>query len=159
MKRLTLRPITLSDGTLLPSNQRLFVTNLYSDSKIYAHPEEFDPYRFLKKREIPGQSNAWQHVTVSPDHMGWGLGRHACPGRFFASTEIKIALAHLLMKFDWKFDEEDDAQGQKKPVHIIFETNSIINPAKKVLYRRRSEEVVLDLPEPMLCQSLMEDED
>jgi hypothetical protein len=59
------------------------------------------------------------------------------------------------MKFDWKLDESSPLG----PVHIIFETNSIINPAKKVLYRRRSEEVVLDLPEPMLCQSLMEDED
>lgn len=29
-------------------------------------------------------------VTTSPNHLAFGHGKHACPGRFFAATEIKI---------------------------------------------------------------------
>lgn len=67
----------------------------------------FDGYRFLRKRAEPGQNNSWQFATVSLDHLGFGYGKHACPGRFLAGTEIKIALAHLLLNYNWKFKGEE----------------------------------------------------
>jgi hypothetical protein len=27
---------------------------------------------------------------------------HACPGRFFASNEVKVAVIFLLLRFEWK---------------------------------------------------------
>lgn len=153
MNRLVKQAITLSDGTVLPTGSRLFVADRFRDPKVYANPDDFDPYRFLREREQPGQNNSWQYVTVCPEHMGFGYGRHACPGRFFVSTEIKIALAHLLLKYDWKILEES----KPAPMWVFLETNSIVNPAKKVLIRRRKEEIPLDLPEPMLKQSSVTD--
>jgi cytochrome P450 len=81
MNRLVKRPIQLSNGIVLPAGARVMVAAKYTDPSIYERPEIFDPYRFLNKREQPGQTNAWQHVTTSREHMGFGHGQHACPGR------------------------------------------------------------------------------
>ena len=32
--------------------------------------------------------------------ISFGLGAHACPGRYFAVNEIKYVLAELLVRFD-----------------------------------------------------------
>lgn len=37
--------------------------------------------------------------------MGFGHGTHACPGRFFAANEVKIALIFTLLNYDWKLPE------------------------------------------------------
>jgi cytochrome P450 len=34
--------------------------------------------------------------------MGFGHGRSACPGRFFASNVLKITLCHLLLNYDFR---------------------------------------------------------
>ncbi|KAL1639420.1 hypothetical protein SLS58_008001 [Diplodia intermedia] len=47
----------------------------------------------------------WQYATTSAQHVGFGHGPHACPGRFLAAAELKVALALLLLKYDWRFGE------------------------------------------------------
>jgi len=42
--------------------------------------------------------------------MNWGTGRHGCPGRHLASHEIKIVIANLLLKYEFKF-----AEGKSRP--------------------------------------------
>lgn len=37
---------------------------------------------------------------------------HSCPGRFFASNEVKVILIHLLTRYDWKWA----ADGRKDEV-------------------------------------------
>lgn len=37
--------------------------------------------------------------------MGFGHGIHACPGRFFAANEVKIALIFTLLNYDFKLPE------------------------------------------------------
>jgi cytochrome P450 len=37
--------------------------------------------------------------------LNFGHGNHACPGRFFASNEIKIVLIELLRNWDFRFLE------------------------------------------------------
>ena len=138
MNRLVKKEIQLSDGTLIPAGARVMVAPKYADPTVYADPLAFDPYRFLREREKPGQNNAWQHVTPSAHHLGFGLGQHACPGRFFASNEIKVALAHLLLKYDWRYDG-------KEPENMEFEGSTMTPPNVKVQLRRRSEEIDLDL--------------
>ncbi|KAL1614873.1 hypothetical protein SLS54_009427 [Diplodia seriata] len=106
MKRVAMAPHTLSDGTHVPRGATIAVPVLgMMDPDRYHDPESFDPYRFVKLREQPGQENGWQYVTTSRDMFAFGHGAHACPGRFFASNEIKIALVHCLMGWDWNFDE------------------------------------------------------
>lgn len=138
----------------------------YTDPTVFEDPNTFDPYRFLRERDKAGKSNSWQHVTTSSQHMGFGHGIHACPGRcefhpdhlctrslctgdtlvlltvnqriVFASNELKIALAHLLLKYDWQLED------QQMPLTITFEGTSMTNPMAKVKFRRRKEEIDLN---------------
>ncbi|KAK5128354.1 hypothetical protein LTR85_003022 [Meristemomyces frigidus] len=138
MNRMVKANIQLSDGTTLPAGARIMLAPKYSDPTVYTDPGKFDPHRFLREREKPGQNNSWQHVTTSAHHMGFGHGQHACPGRFFASNEIKIALAHLLLKYEWQFD------GSGPSPEMEFEGSSMTDPKAKLLMKRRREEINLD---------------
>ena len=69
-----------------------------------------------------------------------GYGQYACPGRFFASSELKIALAHMLLKYDWTLDESD-----MEPKFMSQELASMTNPGMKLMLKRRREEIKLDL--------------
>ena len=115
------------------------VAGKFFDPQVYPEPEKFNVARFLHKREEPGtNSNSYQHVTTSAEHMGFGHGQHACPGRFFASNELKIALCHLLLKYDWKFVE-----GEEELKMMSFENASMVDQKCRVQIRRRKEEVDL----------------
>ena len=41
-----------------------------------------------------------QFVTTNEQNLGFGYGRHACPGKFFAANEVKMILARLLVTYD-----------------------------------------------------------
>ncbi|KAI9155748.1 Dihydromonacolin L monooxygenase LovA 1 [Paramyrothecium foliicola] len=139
MRRFAMKDVQLSDGLVIRKGQRT-VVDAYPmwSSETYKNPETYDIYRFRKMRENPGSEAKAQLVSTHPDHLTFGHGYFACPGRFFASNEIKIALCHLLIKYDWKM-----APGHtSKP--IVFGANLSIDPAVKVMYRRREEEIDLD---------------
>ena len=60
------------------------------------------------------------------------MGRHACPGKWFASYEIKLILTNLLSKFDTKLKE-----GDSQPRNFIFQTMNNPNPAAEMPFRTR----------------------
>ncbi|KAJ3578198.1 hypothetical protein NPX13_g2371 [Xylaria arbuscula] len=133
MRRQVQADITLPDGTLVKKGSRIHIdTHRMVDPTVYENPEEWQGNRFYDLRSQPGKEHLAQLVTTSIDHIGFGHGKHACPGRFFAATELKIALCHLLMKYDWKL-----APGTPtSTVHQGFAQR--VNPATKVLCRRRA---------------------
>jgi cytochrome P450 len=106
------------------------------DANVYDKPQEWDGKRFLRMRETPGQENAAQLVTTSPDHLGFGHGQHACPGRFFASNEAKIILIHLLLKYDWRLPA-----GAPEPKVRTWAFSLRTDPLTKMEYRRRTPEI------------------
>lgn len=139
MRRLVTKDITLSDGTLLPKGTiTLLSSESMWDPSIYPNPETFDPYRFLKLRETPGHETSAQLVSPSPEHLGFGYGNHACPGRFFAANEVKIALAHILLKYDFKV-----APGAAQPSVRRSGLGANADYMAKIAIRRRKEEIVL----------------
>jgi cytochrome P450 len=146
MNRYVEREFELSDGTVIPRGSRFFVAGAYQDAAIYDNAEKFDAFRFANKRSEPGQSNAWGYVATSPSHMAFGHGKHACPGRFFASNEMKVALCQLLLKYDF------DLVNGEVPKIYNFEGNSSIDPKSKISMKRRKEEIVLDLGGEMYSQ-------
>lgn len=100
MNRLVKKPITLSDGSTLPAGARVMVNdNQATNPEIYAEPDKFDVARFLRLRERPGAESKHQFVNTTPEHMSFGHGQHACPGCFFASNDMKIALCCSLMRY------------------------------------------------------------
>ncbi|KAI1388965.1 cytochrome P450 [Hypoxylon trugodes] len=141
MHRYVEKDIKLSDGTVLPKGARVQVAGNYTDPAIYPEPEKFDAARFLKMRQQAGpeSTNSWQFVTTSPAHMTFGHGQHACPGRFFASNEVKIALCHLLLKYDWRF-----IPGEGRPAPRSFEAVRGVDQKSRIQVRRRRPEIDLD---------------
>jgi cytochrome P450 len=139
MRRSVEADTVLSDGTVVKKGSRIHVdTHRMVDPAVYENPEEWKADRFFELRSQPGKDRITQLVTTSVDHMGWGHGDHACPGRFFAANEVKVALCHMLMKYDWKLAPGSDISTQ------FFGFNSRVNPATKILCRRR-ENVELDI--------------
>ncbi|EMD61535.1 hypothetical protein COCSADRAFT_46028, partial [Bipolaris sorokiniana ND90Pr] len=91
--------LTFSDGFTIPNGRRFFVM---PPADYQGENEEFYPERWLKKREGEGQANKYSFVTANLENPEFGIGKHACPGRWFANDEMKIALCILLLRYDWK---------------------------------------------------------
>lgn len=111
--RQVMQPMTLSTGHRLPKGSRFafaarpvqMSTRSQTFSPEYNPPEnkpphEFDGFRFYRLRKMAGKQNKHLFVTVSQESLSWGYGNHACPGRFFADSEIKVILIELLRKWD-----------------------------------------------------------
>ncbi|KAI2463503.1 cytochrome P450 [Annulohypoxylon bovei var. microspora] len=139
MHRFVDKEVKLSDGTILPQSSRMIVATNFMDPAIYPEPEKFDAARFMKMRQQPGNENSWQFVTTSASHTLFGHGQHACPGRFFASNEVKVALCHLLLKYDWRF-----VPGVGRPAPRCFEGGNGVDQAAEIQVRRRKTEIDLD---------------
>ncbi|KAI1506360.1 cytochrome P450 [Biscogniauxia marginata] len=139
MNRYVEKDLELSDGTVLPRGSRVMVSGNFMDPEIYTEPEKFDAARYMKMRQEPGQENSWQFVTTSPAHTLFGHGQHACPGRFFASNEIKILLCHLLLKYDWRL-----LPGEDRPTANTFEVVRTFNPESRIQIRKREPEFDVD---------------
>ena len=143
MRRIALANVTLSDGTVIPRDAPVAVsTNAMQDPEVYDNPDHFDGHRFLRLREQTGHENKWQFVTTSPEMFSFGHGQHACPGRFFAGDEMKIALVYLLMKYDWKF--VGDKQGvEATPKRVTRVEQYMPDQTVRLMYRSREPEINL----------------
>ncbi|KAL3471720.1 cytochrome P450 [Aspergillus californicus] len=138
MVRIATGNIDLPNGFHIPKGTRLGVSSHASwDPSVFPDPHKFDPYRFVRLREQPGQENVWQLTTTRPEQIAFGHGLHACPGRFLAANEAKIALCHLLLKHDW---EMTDVTMPKAISHGIMLDS---DPTVKVRVRARESEVQL----------------
>ncbi|KAI8294098.1 Cytochrome P450 monooxygenase TRI1 [Colletotrichum sp. SAR 10_98] len=136
MQRVAVSDVTLSDGTFIPKGTSVSVSShALFDANVYENPEKWDGYRFLRMREQPGKENVSQLVSTAPEHLGFGHGKHACPGRFFAANEIKIALVHILLQYEWRLPAGADTS------IVDLGINPFLNPMLELEIRRREEEV------------------
>ncbi|KAF4305920.1 cytochrome p450 [Botryosphaeria dothidea] len=137
MTRIAEDDVTLSDGVFVRKGDIVTVTTTETmmDPTVFPEPERFSGDRILKLRQVPGNENKWQYVTTSFDHIGFGHGEHACPGRFFAGNELKIALAHILTKYDWMFAPGHDSR------NIEIAQDIIPNSTAELMFRERQMEV------------------
>lgn len=140
MRRLATKDVTLPDDNITIRRGDTVSVDTYSsiDPTVYENPETYDIHRFRRMREQPGGANKAQLVTTSPEHLGFGHGLHACPGRFFASNEVKVALCHLLLKYDWKLAPGSPSEP------VITGASMNVNPKAVVMVKRRVEEFDID---------------
>ena len=103
------------------------------DPNIYDSPETFDGFRFYKLRNDFGLDARLQYTWSDPNDMAFGYGRHACPGRFFASCEIKMIMAFLIMHYDFKFPSER----KTRPRSVSYETQYLPDQTATVLLKKR----------------------
>lgn len=108
------------------------------DEGEYTDAERFQPWRFAERRRIPGHENKSLLVATSPEHLGFAHGKHACPGRFFAANEVKIAMLHILMKYDMRIEDKADA------VPKTYGQFMMVNAEARVWIKRRTAEVDLE---------------
>lgn len=107
MRRVALQEIRLADGTILPKDGMMAVsTHRFWDPNLHENPEVFDPYRWMRIGEVPGKENLARLIHTSPDHLGFSHGLHACPGRFFAAKEVKVAVVYMLYRYEWRTPDD-----------------------------------------------------
>lgn len=103
------------------------------DENLYPAPEKFDPLRFYNLRHSsPENEKKFQLTSITAEQMQFGMGRHACPGRAIASHQVKLILAHLLEKYDFKLEE-----GHGRPKTVLFQTNQFPDPQGEIMFRDR----------------------
>lgn len=133
---MALEDVQLPNGLTIKKGNKVAVdvTHMWND-QYYDDAQRFDGYRFARMRETPSEDYMARLVTTSRNHLGFGHGTHACPGRFFASNEVKITMCHLILKYDWKLPE--GPQPQYTPHGLSY----LMDPTMKLLIRRREEEL------------------
>lgn len=127
-------PVTLSDGTYLPSGTMTgaALRSMLHDPTLIENPEVFDGFRWYKMRQQPDQFNSHQFVSTSASSLLFGHGNHACPGRFFALNEIQIILVYFLLRYDFKYPE-----GETRPENWNIAEHVIPNTNRRMLFRKR----------------------
>ncbi|PPQ77162.1 hypothetical protein CVT25_010790, partial [Psilocybe cyanescens] len=132
MGRAVVQDFTFSDGTVMPKNVAGISVNVYArhrDEGLYPDAYAFDGFRFVPK----AGSGASQPLVATPtlEYHGFGHGRSTCPGRFFAVTELKTMLAHIVTNYDIKLEQDE------YPPKMVVEANSIPNMSAKIMFRKR----------------------
>ncbi|KAL3471463.1 cytochrome P450 [Aspergillus californicus] len=136
MARCTVDRVVLSDGTTIPKGTQIIFPNVHMrESSASTSSAQFDGYRFLRMREDTNMAKFAAFTSPSSSHMGFGYGKHACPGRYFAADEIKILLCHILLMYDVRLVD----------THIpeVYRYGFTLprDPKARILVRRRPEEI------------------
>ncbi|KAI9261612.1 cytochrome P450 [Phascolomyces articulosus] len=100
---LVVQDVILSTGHLVPKGALIInaLEDAHKDPALYDENDpvtntpmdQFDAYRFMNLPDKPSSK-------IGDDLISFGLGSHACPGRYFAVHEIKYVLAELLMRYN-----------------------------------------------------------
>ncbi|KAI8365362.1 cytochrome P450 [Radiomyces spectabilis] len=121
LHHLALQDVALSNGQVIPKGSLvvLSVDQIHRGDYLGMSSMEnkdtkpawvFDPYRYVHDDK----------PSAVPDtgYIAFGLGAHACPGRYFAVKEIKYMMGEIVMRFDLKTQS-----GQRAKDVIAFGMN------------------------------------
>ncbi|KAJ6110806.1 hypothetical protein N7486_003041 [Penicillium sp. IBT 16267x] len=130
LQRRAIEDVILPDGLRISKDSFIMVPSLHTtDPSVWPDAESYDAYRFLNMR-----GPATQFISTSADHLGFGHGKQACPGRFFASQVIKIFLCHMLLKYDFEVIEPEEGRSMERGYVLAP------HPKLSINLRRREEE-------------------
>ncbi|GLA02508.1 hypothetical protein AnigIFM60653_001981 [Aspergillus niger] len=85
-------PLSIAAGSILCVSSYDVARNEH----IYPDPEQFDGGRFLTGR---CKDTSRKFTDVSENHLIWGYGSLACPGRQHAAFMIKMVVVHIVTNF------------------------------------------------------------
>ncbi|CAI9301823.1 unnamed protein product [Lactuca saligna] len=121
-------------GYTIPKDSQLLV-NVWAisrDPKIWDDPSDFKPERFI------GSKLSYKGKDF--EYLPFGAGRRMCPGEAMASKTILLAVASLILNFDWflvnnnfnpadlNMDEASDFPVHKKePLHVTLKLRQQFN--------------------------------
>lgn len=153
--RKVMEPFTFSNGVTVPAGSTIccHLYAMHHDEEIYPNAEQFDAFRWLDTssrqadpKEEDGEANREKMetkkamYTTSRTYLTFGHGKNACPGRFFASLELKAVMASLILGYDLKWPDDVLAkEGQRyRPKDLWIGGNLVPNPKAKLLIRKRA---------------------
>ncbi|KAJ3049748.1 hypothetical protein HK097_009291 [Rhizophlyctis rosea] len=128
--RKAMQDVEFADGTQLPKGRMVMLAgyDIQRDPERYANPDEFNPSHHAGK------------VSTTPDRnfILFGMGKHACPGRFFAALEMKAALAALLRSYEFHVVEDAISLKRcKRPAHMTKPDEMYMEGSKPIaIYKR-----------------------
>ncbi|KAF7926147.1 uncharacterized protein EAE98_006442 [Botrytis deweyae] len=150
--RATTSPVRLPTGETLPTGTRMAfdahtintsvpnVSSLPHDpSSIPAldPPEVFSPFRWSTLREIPGNESKYQYVTTGKDSVNFGHGNHSCPGRSFATIDLKFLMVEILKNWDFRLVGDEEGKGGERPRNQIHTMTISPDMTAKLEFKRR----------------------
>lgn len=134
MLRTVVTPHTFSDGTHVTKGAWVAASSadIHLWDKIYSSPEVFDGFRFYNMRQGEGNANKFQNVSTSFEYLTFGYGERACPGRFFATNQLKMILAYIVCNYEFKLKE-----GRERPKNVYFGMTISPDLSEGLLFRNR----------------------
>ncbi|KAK4753516.1 hypothetical protein SAY87_001620 [Trapa incisa] len=88
------------NGYGIPAKSLMFI-NMWAiarDPKVWDHPMEYEPERFLGRSEDESIDIKGRNYELLP----FGSGRRGCPGISLAMLEIPVTLAAMIQCFEWE---------------------------------------------------------
>lgn len=138
-QRLVLAPTRLSNGFTIPAGTHICAAAdaRSRDPARYESPTEFRPLRYYKpssNRDNGTETDAANlFSSVAAGDSWFGVGRQACPGRWYASAQIKLVLCLLLIQYEFKYPE-----GQtERPKNWVRDERIGPNMEQMIMVRRR----------------------
>ncbi|KAE8385496.1 cytochrome P450 [Aspergillus alliaceus] len=133
LERNAMVDFTLSDGSVITKGTHLSLPHLsiMFDKDIYGpDADQFNAFRFSDMRTDLTPKHTFVHCT--PAYLHFGYGRYACPGRFFASAEMKMLLSQVLMEYDVRYPA-----GQAEPKATWYGWFRTADQTLKLEWRKR----------------------
>ncbi|KAJ0980949.1 hypothetical protein J5N97_009204 [Dioscorea zingiberensis] len=112
------------EGYHIPGKTNVII-NFWSigrDPKFWGNADEFQPERFV--------NSPIDFKGLDYEFIPFGAGRRVCPGLLFAVSNLQLALANLVHRFDWKLP--DYVKDEKE--FDMTESPGIVLRMKKSLY-------------------------
>ncbi|KAJ5993271.1 cytochrome P450 [Penicillium sp. IBT 35674x] len=137
MERVAKERVVLPDGLIIPKGTAIMVSACHMmDSSVWPDGDKYDGYRFanLRKNAKNSLTSPFQLTSTSANHMGFGHGKQACPGRHYAAVFGKILLCHVILKYDFKVILPEAGRIQLRGHNILPHADIKIN-----IRRRRAE--------------------
>ncbi|KAB8220002.1 cytochrome P450 [Aspergillus novoparasiticus] len=129
--RVVKKDLVLSDGLRLPKGTHICMASgpIGMDTKYISDPDTFDALRY-----VDGDKAQSQFVHTSATSMHFGLGRYACPGRFFATVVLKAILSRFLMEYEFRFGPDQVG----RPKNMLLGDKIVPNTSVDVYVRKRT---------------------
>ncbi|CAB5200668.1 unnamed protein product [Rhizophagus irregularis] len=121
-----LKDYTFSNGLQLPKNHtvKIYVDDIYQDELLQGpNPKSFEPFRHIDKNAPASK--------ISKNFVLFGAGKHACPGRYFAISEIKFFMHNIILKYNIR-TESGKIEGRK-----LYGPTAYPSPSGIIIEKRR----------------------
>ena len=100
----------------------MITRHIHLDPKAYgSNPEKFNPNHHVKSPAVRPERN----------FLAFGMGKQACPGRYFAVNEVKIAMHFMLLKYNIRSVCGKHIEAKIKGEYVLVSDEGLIFEKRK----------------------------